>query len=109
MPSVAVPSVKAGVTFSPPDTALSRVTVKVMESPSLAEASAMVTAALPSSLVIVPVAVLVAVTVTVVPETPRPTVNVSFVSTTASSVVDTVKLCVSPAVPANVSAVVFSV
>ena len=109
MPSVAVPSVKPGVTFRPPATALSSVTVKEIASPSLAEASAIVTAALPSSLVMVPVAVSVAVTVTVVPETLRPTVNVSSVSTTASSVVDTVKLRVSPAVPANVSADVFSV
>ena len=99
---------KPGVTFKPPDTALSSVTVKVMASPSLAEASAMVTAALSSSL-IVPVAVSVAVTDAVVPETLRPSVNVSFGSTPVSSVVVTVKLCVSPAVPVNVSAPVFSV
>ena len=68
---------KLGVTFSPPDTALSSVTVKVIESPSLAEASAIVTAALSSSLT-VPVAVSVAVTVAVVPDTASPTVKVSF-------------------------------
>ena len=45
MPLVAVTSVKEGVTFSPPDTALSSVTVKVIESPSAALASATVTAA----------------------------------------------------------------
>ena len=54
-------------------------------------------------------AVDVAVTVSEVPETLKPTVNVSSDSTTASSAVATVKVCVSPAVPANVSAVVFSV
>ena len=103
-------SVKLGVTVRPPDTALSSVTVKLNESPSLAETSAMVTAAsAPSSLVIVPVAVSVAVTVAVVPDTARPTVNVSWCSLSVSSVVATVKLCVSPAVPANVSAEVFSV
>ena len=105
---MAVTSVKLGVTFSPPDTALDSVTVKVIESPSVAEASAIVTAELSSSL-IVPVAVSVAVTVAVVPETVRPTVKVSAGSTSVSSVVDTVKLLVSPAVPVNVSAVVFSV
>ena len=44
MPLVAVPPVKLGVTVSPPDTALSNVTVKVIDSPSAAEASAMVRA-----------------------------------------------------------------
>ena len=101
---------KLGVTFNPPDTALSSVTVNVIESPSSAEASAMVTAAkAPSSFVIVPVAVSVAVTDAEVPDTARLTVNVSWCSLTVSSVVETVKLCVSPAVPVNVSAVVFSV
>ena len=109
MPLVAVPPLKLGVTVSPPPTALSSVTVKVMDSPSSAEASSMVTAALPSSLLMVPVAVSVAVTLDVVPETVRPTVKVSLASTAASSVVATVKLWVSPADPAKVSAVVFSV
>ena len=99
---------KLGVTFSPPDTAFDNVTVKLIESPSLAEASPIVTAELSSSL-IVPVAVSVAVTVAVVPDTARPMVKVSFGSTSVSSVVDTVKLLVSPTVPVNVSAVVFSV
>ena len=108
MPSVAVTSVKLGVTLRPPDTALSSVTVKVRESPSSSVASAIVTAALSSS-VMVPLAVSVAVTVAVVPETVRPTVKVSFGSTSVSSVVDTVKLWVSPAVPVKVSAEVFSV
>ena len=106
---MAVTSVKDGVTVRPPSTALSSVTVNVIASPSLAEASSIVTAALPSSFVIVPVAVSVAVTPAVVSDTARLTVKVSAASTTASSVVATVKLCVSPAVPVNVSAVVFSV
>ena len=62
----------------------------------------------PSS-TIVPVAVSVVVTDSEVPETLRPTVNVSFASWYASSVVATVKVFVSPAVPAKVSAPVFSV
>ena len=99
---------KLGVTVSPPATALSSVTVKVRASPSAALVSAMVTAAsAPSSLVIVPVAVSVAVTD--VSETLRPTVKVSSGSASVSSIVATVKLCVSPAVPVNVSAAVFSV
>ena len=68
----------------------------------------MVTVGLPCEL-IVPVAVSVAVTSAVVPDTARLTVNVSFGSPSVSSVVATVKLCVSPAVPAKVSADVFSV
>ena len=102
---------KLGVTVRPPGTALSRVTVKEIASPSSALASAMVTVAggAVSSLVIVPVAVEVAVTLWVVPETARPTVNVSFSSTSVSSVVDTLNVCVSLAVPAKVRAVVFSV
>ena len=51
----------------------------------------------------------VAVTLAVVPETVRPTVKVSAFSTSVSSIVATVKLFVSPAVPANVSAAAFSV
>ena len=43
MPFVAVPSVKPGVTVRPPGTARSRVTLKVSASPSVAEASAIVT------------------------------------------------------------------
>ena len=110
MPSVAVTSVKFGVTVSPPDTAWSSVTVKVSEPPSPAVASETVTAAsAPSSFVIVPVAVSVDVTSVEVPDTARPTVNVSWCSLAVSSVVETVKLWVSPAVPTNVSAVVFSV
>ena len=99
-----------GVTVRPPAIALSRVTVKVSESPSSAETSATVTAACaPSSFLMVPVAVSVAVTVAEVPDTARPTVKVSWCSCVESSVVDTVKLCVSPAVPAKVRAAVFSV
>ena len=56
-----------------------------------------------------PVAVSVAVTVAEVPDTLRPTVKVSFGSTSVSSVVATVKVLVSPAVPVKVSAEVFSV
>ena len=101
MPFVAVTSVKLGVTVSPPDTALSSVTVNVIESPSAAEASAIVRAGLSLSR-IVPVAV--SVTLTGVPsETLRLTVNVSAASLSSSSTVDTVKVCVSPAVPTNVS------
>ena len=106
---VAVTSVKLGVTVRPPDTALSSVAVKVSGSPSAARASAIVTSGAPSSSVIVPVAVSVAVTGNDVPETLRRTVNVSSVSAPASSVVATVNVCVSPAVPAKVSAAVFSV
>ena len=62
-----------------------------------------------SSFVIVPVPVSVAVTGSVVPDTARLTVNVSLASITASSVVATLNDCVSLAVPANVSAAVFSV
>ena len=103
-------SVKLGVTVSPPVTALSSVTVNVIWSPSLADASAIVTAAsAPSSSVIVPVASSVAVTVAVASDTARPTVNVSWCSLSVSSVVETVNVCVSPAVPVNVSAAVFSV
>ena len=108
MPFAAVPSVKLGVTVRPPDTAASSVTVNVIPSPSVAEASAMVNAGL-SSLVIVPVAVSVAVTVTEAPDTLRPTVNVSSDSTSVSSVVAAVKVCVSPAVPAKLIPAVFSV
>ena len=108
MPSLAVPSVKLGVTVKPSGTALSSETVNVIASPSSALASAIVTVAL-SSLVIVPVAVEVAVTSWVVPETAKPTVKVSSSSISSSSLVETVNVCVSPAVPLKVSAVVFSV
>ena len=67
------------------------------------------TAGAASSSTIVPVAVSVCVTGTEVPETFRFTVNVSSGSTAPSSVVATVKVCVSPAVPAKVRAAVFSV
>ena len=63
----------------------------------------------PSSSKIVPVAVSVAVTVCSVPETVRLTAKVSLASLTASSVVETVKVCCSPAVPAKLSAAVFAV
>ena len=80
-----------------------------MASPSSASASAMVTSAW-SSLLTVPVAS--SVSVTDVPagasEAVRPTVKVSSASSTSSSVVDTVKLCVSPLVPVKVRAAVFS-
>ena len=81
-----------------------------MASPSSALASLTVTVA-PSSLLMVPVPVSVAVTVVPVgaAETVRPTVKVSFASRTASSVVDTVKVWVSPLVPVKVNAVVLAV
>ena len=41
------------------------------------------------------------------PETVKPTVKVSFASSTASSVVDTVKVFDSPFVPVKLSAFVF--
>ena len=63
----------------------------------------------PSSSVMVPVAGPPTVTSGPASDTVRLTVNVSFGSTSVSSVVATVKLCVSPAVPAKVSAEVFSV
>ena len=78
-----------------------------MSSPSSAFALFTVTVA-PSSLLIVPVPVSVAVMLSDVPETLKPTVKVSFASSAASSVVETVKVCVSPFVPVKVSAVVFS-
>ena len=108
MPSTAVPSVKLGVTVSPPCTALSRVTVKVIPEPSEALASPIVTSALSSSL-IVPVPVSVDVTPDGASETVRPTVKVSFASSTASSVVDTVKVSVSPAVPLKLIPAVLAV
>ena len=94
--------------MKPPVIALSRVTVKVIASPSLAEESSIVTAGASSSR-IVPVAVSVAVTVSCAPETVRFTVNVSSDSASLSSVVATVKVCVSPTVPAKVMPAVFSV
>ena len=105
---VVVPSVKLGVTFNPPHTGLSSVTVNASWSPSSADASAIVTAGALSSSKIVPVAV-PAATVADVPETLRLTVKVSSVSLSASSIVATMKVCVSPSVPAKVMAVVFSV
>ena len=102
---------KLGVAVKPPETALFSVTVNVNESPSVATASASVTPVgrSTSSSVIVPVAVPVSVTANDVPETLRPTVNVSSDSLAASSVVATTKVCSSPLVPWNVSAAVFSV
>ena len=101
---------KLGVTVRPPDTASSSVTVNVICSPSADDASSIVTVATaPSSLVIAPVAVSVALTGACVPETARLTANVSSTSASASSVVATVNVCVSPAVPANVIAAVFAV
>ena len=102
-------SVKLGVTVKPPCTALSTVTTNEIAAPSVLDALPIDTVALPSSLVIVPVAVSLAVTVSVVPETAKPTVNVSPASTTSSSLVDTVKVCCSPFAPEKLSAAVFSV
>ena len=104
---MAVPSVKLGVTVRPPVTALLSTTAKVLWLPSDAQASPISTAA-PSSSMIVPVAVSVAATTVDVPETVSPTVNVSC-SASASAVVATVNVCVSPAVPAKVMGAVFSV
>ena len=112
MPSSAETSVKLGVTVKPPCTALSSVTVKVMSPPSSALALLMVTVALSvlfeASSLMVPVPVSVDVTPEGASETLRPTVKVSLVSTTASCVVETVKVLVSLAVPSNESADVFS-
>ena len=80
-----------------------------MLSPSAAETSPAIVTVAMSSLRIVPVAVSVAVTVSGAPETARFTVNVSSASTTESSVVVTVKVFDSPAVPAKLIPAVFSV
>ena len=93
--------------MSPPCTASDSVTVKVMSSPSSAFVSFTVTAALSSSLT-VPVPVSLTVTFEGAPETDRPTVKVSFASSAASSVVETVNVLVSPFVPVKVSSPVFS-
>ena len=101
MPLLAVPSVKLGVTVKPPATAWSSVAVKVIASPSSADASAIVSDAASSSR-IVPVAMSVAITTAFAdggPSTSRRTVKVSSASPTASSVVGTVKVCVSPLLP----------
>ena len=84
--------------------------MKVIESPSSADASATVTAGVaPSSSAMVPVAGSPAVTPEGAFDTLRLTAKVSSVSTTASSMVATVKVCSSPAVPLKLSAAVFSV
>ena len=80
MPLVAVPSVKLGVTVKPVSAAWFNSTVKVIESPSSADASSIVTFAGRSSSSIIPVAVSVARTVADVPETDSRTVNVSSAS-----------------------------
>ena len=89
------------------------VTVTVFAPPSSATELGSTDSVMPveavSSFVIVPVPVSVAVTGAVVPDTDRLTVNVSLLSTTASSVVATLKVCVSPAVPVKVSTAVFAV
>ena len=99
MPLVAVPSVKVGVTVSPRGTALSSVSVNIIRSPSVAEASLTVTDGGPSLSTIVPVAV-----ATCVPDVwSSLTVKVSFSSSSLSPIVATVKVFVSPAVPAKVT------
>ena len=103
-----MPFVWLGVTVSPPCTAADSVTVNVIAVPSLALASFTVTAAL-SSLLIVPVPVSLDVMVRDVPDTVRPIVKVSSASKTASSVVETVNVFVSLAVPVKLSAVVLAV
>ena len=82
--------------------------MKVIPSPSSASASFTVTVA-PSSLLMVPAPVSVAVRLSAVPETLKPTVKVSAASSTESSVVDTEKVLVSPLVPVKVKAVVLAV
>ena len=79
---------------------MSSVTVNVIPSPSSAEASAIVRVG-KSSLRIVPVAVSVAVTSSALVN--RVTVNVSSASTSESSVVQIVNVCVSFAVPAKLT------
>ena len=100
---------KLGVTFRPPDTALSSVTVNVNGSPSLADASASVSVGASSSSRIVPFAVGPASTFAEVPEMVMPTKKASLPSSSVSSIVATVKVCVSSFVPVKVSAAVFSV
>ena len=82
--------------------------MKAIASPSSPEASSIVTAA-ESSSVTVPVAVSVARTVWEVPETRRLTVKVSSYSASSSSVVETVNVRVSLALPVKLIAAVFSV
>ena len=101
-------SLKPGVTVSPPGIALSSLTVKVRESPSTVLASAIVTVALSSS-VMAPAAVSVAVTPDGASDTLRVTVKVSLPSTASSSMVETVNVCSSPAVPVKLRAAVFAV
>ena len=86
---------------------MSRVTVNSIPLPSVALASLMVMVA-PSLSFMVPVPVSVEVMLSVVPETVKPTVNVSLLSRPVSWVVETENVSVSPAVPVKVSAVVFS-
>ncbi len=110
-PCFAVPSSRYICTSKPRSRgkASFSVILNVISSPSVADASSMVRANALSSSWIVPVAVSVAVIVAVVPETVRLTVNVSSGSTSHSGRVATVKVCVSPAVPAKLRAAVFSV
>ena len=77
-------------------------------SPTLDGLTSRLSADAVSSSLIVPVPVSLAVTPDGASETDSPTVNVSSPSTTASSVVDTVNVFVSPFVPVNESADVFS-
>jgi len=107
VPFVAVPSVKLGVTLNPPDTAPSTVTVNLIPSPSLADALPIVRAGA-SSLRMYPVAVSVPKLASV-SETVRPTVKISVASHTLSSMVATVKVCVSFGKPSKVSVGVFAV
>ena len=101
--------------MKPLDTALSKAMVKVIVPPSSTLASEMVTAAL-SSLLIVPVPVSVVSSKSSMErgrerssDTVKPTVKVSLLSITSSWVVCTVKVLVSPAVPAKVTAFVLAV
>ena len=104
---MAVP-LKLGVTFKPPCTSLSSVTVKVMLSPSGIVVLLTFTVAV-SSLLIVPVPVSLSVTPGGALDTLKLTVNVSSDSTTPSFVVATVKVWVSLAVPVKAIAAVLAV
>ena len=103
---MAVPSVKLGVTVRPPETALSSVTVNVIWSPSLDDASAMVRAGGESSLRIVPVPVARVRSTPFRSSRAKVTVKVSSASTTSSSMVATVMVRV---LTSKVIAVVFAV
>ena len=93
---MALLSVKLIFTLKPSATSLSRLTVYTISPPSVTVTSSTNNVAVSSSL-IVPMAV--SLSSTRVDEEARFTINVSSDSNTASSMVDKVTVCCSPAVP----------